>query len=219
MKKIIFRGQYLITYNLLMCNILNYKWIMKKYLLFSILCLLIVSCSKSKEEQMFTDFMTAETQKIFKTTPKELNFKIESIVKIKNIKASDSINYWHNQLIKAFPVSKAEQDTLSYDYAIMQIEKSIALTQEIILLRAKAGRSFENYKDREYRNEMSKQKVSLEVLRSENEKYSQNKNEILSTEYTVKYSINNPLLKIQQNFVSRIYSNKENSKIIKEVKN
>lgn len=191
---------------------------MKKIVISSIVYLTIISCSKSNEEKIFTDFKTAEIQKTLKTTPKELNFEIESIAKVKVIKALDSTNYLHKQLIKGYyGANIIGGDTLSYNYVIKEIEKTIALTQEIIILRAKTGRS--NDQDREYRDEMSKQKVFFEVLRAKSEKYSKNKNEVLSTEYQVKYSIDNPFLKIKQKLNSQIYSNKENTKIIREIKN
>ncbi|OCB76146.1 hypothetical protein [Flavobacterium crassostreae] len=191
----------------------------KKTLAVFVVGFLIVSCGKSNEEKLFTEFKSKELQTSLKTTPEELNFKIELIEEVKEIKASDSIKYLHDKLVEVFKPEENEKDTLTYDFAIKEVDKLITLTQELILLRAKAGRSYENYESKEQRNELIKQKVYLESWKRESENYSKNSKEILAKEYAVKYFIDNPLLKVKQNISSKVFSNKDNTKIVKEIIN
>lgn len=192
---------------------------MKKILLLAFLTLVIASCGKSKEESMFSDFKALEIKDALKTTPEELNFNIESIEKVKDIKASDSIIYLHNKLLETYKATDEENKKLTFDYAIKQIDTIISSTQELILLRIKGGRDYENYESKNQRDEYIEKKVYLESWKMQTDRYSKNKDEVLSTEYKVMYTIDNPILKIKQNFTSQIYSNKENTKIIREIKN
>ena len=191
---------------------------MKKITLLAALCLTIISCNKSNEEKMFIDFKTAEIQKTLKTTPNELNFKIESIEKVKVIKASDSIQFLKKKLSEIYQAT-GEEEKLTYDYAIKQVDTLISSVQGLIELRVKGGRSYENYEDIEFRNKWIQKKSELEYWKARYDNYSKNKDKILSTEFKVNYTINNPILKINQNFISQIYSDNDNKKIIKEIKN
>lgn len=197
----------------------KYLKMKKNTLVLFVVGFLITSCGKSNEEKLFTEFKSKELQTSLKTTPDELNFKIESIEEVKEIKASDSIKYLHDKLVEVFKTEEKEKDTLTYDFAIKEVDKLINATQELILLRAKAGRSYENYESKEQRDELIKQKVYLGAWKQESENYSKNKKEVLAKEYKVKYVIDNPLLKIKQNISSQIFSNKDNTKIIKEIIN
>jgi hypothetical protein len=191
---------------------------MKRTSILFLFSLAIISCGKNKEEKMFTEFKAKELQEALKTTPEELNFKIESITKTKEIKASDSIKYLHSKLLETYKGAEEEKNIITYDYAIKQIDTLITSIQELISLNTQAGKSYENYDFKDERDNWIKKKTNLEAWKNETEEYSKNKNKILSVEYTVKYAIDNPLLKIKQNFTSQIYSNRENAKIINEIK-
>ena len=167
---------------------------------------------------MFADFKTVEIQKTLKTTPEELNFEIESNIKVKDIKASDSIQYLKKKLSEIYKAT-GEEEKLTFDYAIKQADTLISSVQDLIELRIQAGKSYENYEDLEFRNKWIEKKSELEYWKSRYDSYTKNKDKILSAEYKVKYMIDNPLLKIKQNFVSKIYSDQENTKIIQEIKN
>lgn len=189
---------------------------MKKIVLLSLLGF-CVSCNDSKEEEIFKEFKTKQIKKTFSTTADELSFKVLSIDKTKDILAVDSIKIIRDSLHQYVKTADKEKDTLTFDYAIKEYDNLINITQELILLRIKGGRAYENYESKEQRNEYIKHKVNLESLKTLNDEYSKNKNEILSTEYKVKYSIQNPILKVNQTFESKIYSDRKNSKIIQEV--
>lgn len=189
---------------------------MKKIVLVALLSF-CVSCNDSQEEEIFKEFKSKQIKDTFSTTADELNFKIVSIDKTRDILALDSIKIIRDSLHEYFKTADKEKDTLTFDYAIKEYDNLINITQELILLRIKGGREYENYESKEKRNEFIKHKVILESLKNSHDQYSKNKKELLSTEYKVKYSIENPVLKVNQTFESKIYSDRKNSKIIQEV--
>ncbi|WCM42703.1 hypothetical protein MG290_03215 [Flavobacterium sp. CBA20B-1] len=189
---------------------------MKKIVLLSLfgICL---SCNDSQEKEIFKEFKAKQIKEKFSTTPDELNFEILSIEKTKDIIAKDSIKIIRDSLHEYIKSADKVKDTLTFEYAIKEYENLINITQEIILLRIRSGREYENYEDEEQRNTFIKNKVNLEALKSLNDEYLKNINEVLSTEYKAKYSIQNPVLKVKQTFDSKIYSDRKKSKIILEV--
>lgn len=65
---------------------------MKKITLLMIMTLLIISCSKSKEETMLYDYEKSAYLKTLSTNIDNVDFKIKSFEKVKDVTAKDSID-------------------------------------------------------------------------------------------------------------------------------
>lgn len=191
---------------------------MKKSIVF-LMSLIFISCGKSKEEQMLYDYQEKGVKKIFKTNLEELDFKINSIEKQEDITAKDSINYFKNELCKIWlgeNAKQSEKDTLSYNYVISKLDELVDGYQELIILNAKAGKSYKNYENKKERNKYIDASVNVKSLKSKSDIYSQNAESVLSTKYKVNYSILNPVLKLTQTFDKLYYTDASQTKFIKE---
>lgn len=191
---------------------------MKKIILF-VVVLTFLSCGKSNEEQMLYDYNSKNVKEMFKTNLEELKFKINSIEKIGEVKASDSINIFKNELAKCWFGEKyiqKERDTLSYDYVIKEIKKLNDTYQEIILNNIKLDEEYSNYEYTEKRNKGIEALVNVESWKNEANSYSKKPNEVLSVKYKASYSLINPVLKIKQDFDKIYYTNSKKTKFIKE---
>jgi hypothetical protein len=189
---------------------------MKKITLLLIATTLILSCTKNKEEQILYEYQKQKLANI-NFNINDLDFNIESLTKINEIKSKDSMAFFKNKLITYYKTSDKEKETITFDYVIKQLDTLINSYQELILLRAKAGNSYLNYEDKESRNKFIEEKVHVESWKAQYNEYNKNPELILSTKYQAKYTILNPLMgNAKQTFEKYFYTNANQTKFIKE---
>src|SRR5690606_900500 len=99
---------------------------MKKSILV-LLVLLIVSCGKSKEEQMLFDYQQKNV-KAMNFDLNDLDFKIQKVEKLANIKVADSMKHLKLEFAKYWTKNPEQSlvDTLSFEYVKSVLNKSIA---------------------------------------------------------------------------------------------
>ncbi|PKB15204.1 hypothetical protein [Flavobacterium sp. 5] len=189
---------------------------MKKISTLLICSLITISCSKNKEEEMLHEYQKEKVTKI-NFNIDDLDFDIKSLTKLNDIKAKDSMTYFKNKLTDYYKVANSEKDTLSFNYVITELDNLANSYQELILLRAKAGKSYLNYEDKENRNKAIKEKVYVESWKDQYEKYEKQPELVLSTKYKANYTILNPMLNnAKQTFEKYFYTNSNQTKFIIE---
>ncbi|MDA6069479.1 hypothetical protein NJT12_07605 [Flavobacterium sp. AC] len=194
---------------------INYYSQMKKItLLLGIF--LIASCSKSKEEKMLYEYQKAKATSI-NFNINDLDFNIKSLDKLNDVKAKDSMAFFKNKLIEYYKTTDKEKETVSFEYVINQLDTLINSYQKLILLRAKGGRSYLNYEDKENRNKFIKEKVYVESWKEQYDKYSKNPEVILSSKYKANYTILNPVMNnAKQTFEKFFFTNSSQTKFVEE---
>ena len=181
-----------------------------------LLAVLLISCGRSNEEQMFFDFMDNVSMKNVNKSVKDLNFKIISLKKVGVIVAKDSMDILEAQLdflksnmqertaliIKDLDSIKAyeeKKNKTSSEQIKANFQKAVDDTQKLIETR------------REYLDEhelMYKKIVSnIKMLK-------QDPSLVVSTKYEVSYSMDDPDTNLTATFKSDAYTNAENSKFL-----
>jgi len=193
---------------------------MKTITLF-LLTILTISCGNNKEEQMLYDFQSNNIKEILNTDLKELDFKINSIEKIGEIKSSDSLLFLKNKLALLWfgdDATEKEKDTLSYDFVIKELDSSINYYNSIILSGIKVGNEFMNYDEyKDKRDNATDAKYKTMMWKYKAIFYSEKPDSILSVKYKANYSIMNPMLNVKQTFDKIYYTDASRMKFIKEV--
>lgn len=206
-------------FNTLHLNIINLILKKMKNILFLLLIVLTVSCGKSKQEQMLYDYQSKGVKDLFNTNLEELDFKINSVEKIGEIKASDSIKIYKDKLVTLWfgrASVQNEKDTLKYEYVITELDTLINAYQGLILSHIKSNQAYLNYDLKEKRNNSIKEKVYVESWKSQSDFYNKKPDSILSTKYKANYSITNPVLKLKQSFDKIYYTDAGQTKFIHE---
>ncbi|OXA66842.1 hypothetical protein B0A67_22925 [Flavobacterium aquidurense] len=178
--------------------------------------LLIASCGKSKEEKMLYDYQKAKARSI-NFNIDDLDFNIKSLDKLNDIKAKDSMAFFQNKLVEYYKTTDKEKEAISFEYVISQLDTLINSYQELILLRAKAGKSYLNYDDKENRNKFIKEKVYVENWKEQYDKYKKNPEVVLSSKYKANYTILNPVMNnAKQTFEKFFFTNSSQTQFIGE---
>lgn len=173
---------------------------------------------------------------------KDLDFKIQNIEKLSDIKASDSLPYIKEEFVQVWN-SEPDQsliDTLSFDYVKSKLNfviedtekeremlnKLIKSAREISESNSYEGTKLEiNLREKELKvfNEQMRYVDALLKVKGIEYRYNilaKNPDSILSTKYGAKYSMNNPMLGNTKQTFERIYfTNAAQTKFIKEEKN
>ena len=186
-------------------------------LFISVLLLICNACSSADKQQTFLKFKTQELQQKHGKSAEELNFHLESIEKIREITAADSIQYFDNQLIKLYKSKNKNSQIISFEDAIIQLESQIIEIQESIIIRIQQDRRSKIYDLEQQKDQLLTDKQTLENWKSQRDNYSKDSDEVLSVEYSVVFSYKNPLSNQQQNYRSLIYTDSEETRIIREV--
>lgn len=178
--------------------------------------LLIASCGKSKEEKMLYDYQKEKIRSI-NFNIDDLDFNIKSLDKLNDIKAKDSMAFFQNKLVEYYKTTDKEKEAISFEYVISQLDTLINSYQELILLRAKAGKSYLNYEDKENRNKFIKEKVYVENWKEQYDKYKKNPEVVLSSKYKANYTILNPVMNnAKQTFEKFFFTNSSQTQFIGE---
>lgn len=208
---------------------------MKKIMLFLIGTFLMVSCGKSKEEQMLYDYQQ-KNAKSLNFDLDDLDFKIDKVEKVADITTSDSLKILKEQLA-GYLVENPEQsliDTLSFKYvkdalneAMADYESITKNYREAAISASIRGDLSSKYKYREERNKAIRDEVEVRSKLSRVkwlENYynllAVNPDSILTSKFTAKYSQNNPLLgNTKQTFEKTFYTNSEQTEFVKSESN
>lgn len=192
---------------------------MKKTILI-LLTFSLIACGKSKEEQMLYDFKAKSIKELFNSTPKDLNFKINSIKFDRNVIAKDSAKHYKDKLSIAWfgkNPNKEQSDTLTFKFVIQELESMINIYQEMIISNIKLDRDYKNYEYKKNRDETIESKAEIMIMKMYYDDYIKTPDSILCKKYLSNYSLNNPSLNnVKQTFDRYLYSNKDDSKIIAE---
>jgi hypothetical protein len=170
---------------------------MKKITLLLALSILLISCGKSKEEQMIYDFQNNISLKKISVDLKDTDFKIISIEKVKNIIANDSLKIKKKYLKK---------ETIK---VIASVESNIEFYKSVGENTDKFNESLKQYKNNNYKN------TYLESTFNLIQEYKKDTLKILSIKYKVTYSMTNPILKAKQTFTKNYYTNTTFDKFVK----
>tara|TARA_B110000211_G_C13930133_1_gene486783 strand:+ start:321 stop:956 length:636 start_codon:yes stop_codon:yes gene_type:complete len=207
---------------------------MKKLLfaLVLLILLLLTSCGKSIEEQMFYDYMNETTIKNLNMSVDDLDFKIISLKKADVVLAKDSISDYSESIIiienglktnndklkktlKNIKVSKQDLNKFIRDKSIKsKIDKRYATlyqeqidnTKEIITIYEKMLKNQES-KVNELQSFLDKAKSKLNLFNTEPEK-------IIGNKYEVTYSMFMPDTKLTNTFKGFALTNSENTQFV-----
>jgi hypothetical protein len=204
---------------------------MKKITLLLIGTFLIVSCGKNKEEQMLYDYQQ-KNAKSLNFELEDLDFKIDKVEKVADIKASDSLKVLKEKLAEFWSKNPEQSliDTLSFNYVKDVLNKSITQQdtlsksyQELVLSAIRRNDisseySYKRERDKAMDEKLSNQKTLVEIKSLE--KYynmlANKPDSILSSKFTAKYSQNNPLLgNTKQTFEKTFYTNSKQTEFMK----
>ncbi len=205
---------------------------MKKITLLLLVGKLLISCGKSKGEQMLFDYQ----QKNVKTLNFDLanlDFKINKVEKVNDITATDSMKYLKLELAKYWTTNpeKSLADTLSFEHVKSVLEKNIAyqdtlhkLHQEAVITAIKVNNYSYELESKRKRDEAIDRMFDFKETLSEVEKIearynelSKNPESVLSVKYKANYSLNNPMLgNTKQTFDKVFYTNAAQTAFIKE---
>lgn len=196
--------------------------------------ILFISCGNNKEEQMLYDYQ----QKIVRAGNfdlKDLDFKIQKIEKIANIKASDSLKSLKFQLADSWRENPEQSfvDTLSFGYVKNALQDAIHDSFESISTLQKKTLTAIKLKDYSYQEHSGVMRLkalddikfyteNLDKVRVLEEYYkglAKNPDSVLSTKYNAIYSMHSPMLNVRQTFDRVYYTNAAQTKFVKEEKN
>lgn len=180
-----------------------------KKIMFFIGMYFLISCSPSKEEQLISDY-----EQTIGNTKTNLNLKFNKVEFVKDITSKDSLD----NLIKYF---NEEQGNM-----IKKIERDLKLSEENLVVNKKILNILKDY---EFSRKMYQKKIdSLELIIKVSHEYIEkyngdckgtfleetlnkinkletNLDSVLSKEYDVVYTINNPLLNNVEQTISKTY--------------
>ena len=205
---------------------------MKKIILPILISLLLTSCGKSIEEEMFYDFINDRTIENINMSADDLDFKIISLEKIGEILAKDSISDYSESIIvlsKSLNTSsekiaktlkkinagdqelkkairdKSIKSKIDKRYGPLYQEK-IDNSKKITGLYEKQLKIEEN-KSKELQSLLEKTKSRLDLFNNEPEK-------ILGSKYEVTYSIYMPDTKLTNTLKGLAFTNPDNTQFI-----
>jgi hypothetical protein len=184
---------------------------------FLLLIALTFSCGKDKGSQMLYDYNSDIIKEMFSTNLEELDFKVNSIEKIGEIKSSDSIKILKEKLVLTWfgeDATQKEKDTLSFEFVTNKLESLTDKYQEIILSNISLDEDYKNYEYTEKRDKNILLTVNIRSWKNKFDSYSKKPDSILSVKYNATYSLTNPLLKIKQTHNNIYYTNAEQTKFI-----
>tara|TARA_X000000368_G_scaffold221801_1_gene175063 strand:- start:129 stop:758 length:630 start_codon:yes stop_codon:yes gene_type:complete len=205
---------------------------MKKIILPILISLLLTSCGKSIEEEMFYDFINDRTIEAINMSIDDLDFKIVSLEKTGEILAKDSISDYsesiivlskslnssndkiaktlkdikaNNQEIKKAIKNKSIKSKINKSYGPLYQEK-IDNLKEIIGLYEEQLKSEENI-SKELQSLLEKIKSRLDLFNNQPEK-------LLGSKYEVTYSMYMPDTKLTNTFKGLAFTNPDNTQFI-----
>lgn len=179
--------------------------ITKKVIAIITISLLIISCGKSKEEQMMYDYNKSSYLKNLNTNIDNRDFKIVSIDKIKDITANDSMRYYKKKFTEYWISNPSKEliDTLSFAYVKDVLKKSIKqkdtlmkLYQEAVLTAIKFSNVSYEYESKRKRDKATddlfdykKRLAEIEAIEKRYNNLSKSPNDVLSVKYKGTYDI------------------------------
>ena len=192
---------------------------MKNFTLLIGFFILLVSCSPSKEEQLISDY-----EQTIGNTKTNLNLKFEKVEFVKDITSKDSLLF----LTKDFN-KKRENIINKIESLIESYEKMISGNKKLKreLKGVKIKKTTQEWIDKDIKNiEKNRVKIELyngdckgtflELTYNKIKKLETNLDSILCKEYSVVYTINNPMLNnVEQTISKKYFINSEKSKILK----
>ncbi|MGD9930251.1 MAG: hypothetical protein AB7U05_09535 [Mangrovibacterium sp.] len=170
--------------------------------------MLVFSCTPNKVETLISDY-----EQTIENTKTDLSLKIEKLKQNGIISASDSINFYQNQLdsLKRQTYSdKSKSDTLSNKYLVQILNEAYIRTST----------SYVNYGG-QILKEASKRDEEMFMLaerydKALNEMLKKPSNEILAKKYNCTYTIKNPILNnAKQTIIKNYLIAPDESKILK----
>lgn len=198
----------------------------------SLLALLLYSCSNSKEEQMLYEFQQKNVGSM-NFDLKDLDYKVKKIEKVDDITAKDSMGHLKLELAKYWTKNpeQALVDTISFEYVKNVLNKSIAqqdtlhkLYSESVLTAIRLDNYSYEYESKrkrdnalQERTEYQEMILNVKALEQKYDKLAKEPEAILSAKYKAAYSYNNPMLSnARQTFEKHFYTNREQTKFIKQ---
>lgn len=175
------------------------------------------ACSNDDKQQIFVNYKTQELQEKHGKSAEELNFQLESVEKIRKIIAADSVQYFDNQLVKLYKSKNKNSQIISFEDAITQLESQIIEIQESIIVRIQHDRRSHIYDLEQQKDQLLTDKQTLENWKSQRDNYSKDSDQVLSVEYSIVFSYKDPISNQQQICRSLIYTDSEETRIIREV--
>lgn len=182
--------------------------------------MILVSCGKSKGEQMLYDYQQESVKSGLNMNVEDLELEIKEVKEVEQITAADSAKVYKEKLVHLWlgeDANREEADTLTYEYVITELDTLKNRYQEIILANIRADRSYANYEWKEKRDNMIDAYSDAVFWKMVNDAYLKKPDSVLSVKYQGTYSIKNPLLNNnKQTFDKYFYSDPKNEKFIKE---
>jgi len=192
-----------------------------KRILVLLVIILTISCGKNKESQMLYDYHSKTIKQMYSTNLEELDFEVNSIEKIGEVKISDSIKILKDKLVGLWlgdDATKEEKDTISFDYVIKELNNLTNTYQQIILTNIKLDEDYKNYEYEQKRDKNILTSVYAEDLKRKYDLFSKKRDSMLSVKYKASYSLTNPLLRIKQTHNNIYYTNADQTKFINDEK-
>ncbi len=203
---------------------------MKKITVLILGTLLIVSCGKSKETKMLYEYQQAYFGVL---NADDLDLKVQSMEKIGDIKASDSMKVLKRELGEywAKDTDQSITDTLSFKYVKDLLNETIVDKDTMSRLYQKAMISGMEIKNPAYEREAERKRdeaidekvfyqetlLNVESLESKFNSLAKNPNSILSSKYRATYTLNNPRLENKiQTYNKVFYTDGFHTKFVKE---
>ena len=203
---------------------------MKKIILPILISLLLTSCGKSIEEQMFYDFINDRTIENINMSADDLDFKIISLEKTGEMLAKDSISGYSKSIVVL--ETGLESRRIKIEKTLKEIKDSKIKLKKTIKDKSKSNDSYrtslytqlidnlkkgitlkeeiitinEN-KSKELQSLLEKTKSRLDLFNNEPEK-------ILGSKYEVSYSIYMPDTKLTNTFKGLAFTNPDNTQFI-----
>lgn len=202
---------------------------MKKQLLIILSASFLISCN-NKEKNMLKEYQQ-ENASALNINIDDLDFKVESIKKIKDITSSDSSKIVKQELVKLWGSEFIDKtkDSITFEYVIKELEKSVDKSQklydtshELVLSSISEGDYIGEYNSKDTRDKASDVLLEFRVLLGQaNElnkiytEYKNDKDKVLSVKYEATYSMKNPMLgNVKQTFHKYFYSDRNNEKFL-----
>ena len=203
---------------------------MKKIILPILISLLLTSCGKSIEEEMFYDFINDRTIENINMSADDLDFKIISLEKTGEMLAKDSISDYSKSIVVL--ETGLESRRIKIEKTLKEIKDSKIKLKKNIKDKSKSNDSYrtslytqlidnlkkgitlkeeiitinEN-KSKELQSLLEKTKSRLDLFNNEPEK-------LLGSKYEVTYSIYMPDTKLTNTFKGLAFTNPDNTQFI-----
>lgn len=188
---------------------------MKKLLLL-LLCLVVFSCGKSKEEQMHFDYEDQVIRDYLNVSATDLNYKLISLNEVRKIKGSDSALFFLNKFRKKYKAAYDFELTPVYFDSLINIysQGSIACGNLAKLYLESNYSKYSENRDKQVKYKSWSDDVTL--LKNNYDNYSKVSDTLISSEYLIKYSIDNPILNnLKQTHEKYYYTDAAGSKFVR----